>query len=458
MPVCWLSSTGECGEYGDQDKQPPPVIQVAVRVNPASYYWVSRQPTGLDQNLLEVFAEKYGVELEITPVVTARDALSRLESGKAQIAAGSLTATPELTGRFAISPSYYKIRQQVLYRYAPETAVPNLSSLKMRDVEVSPHFAHIQTLARIKRENRDHGNWRLNDALDSHHLIALLNADLIRHTIADSNEVEMYRLFYPYVKVAFTLADEKPVVWFMAKEGNPKITAAVNEFFTVMKSGRKLEQMIDLHYSPGAALTYAEKLTFISHADSRLPRYKQDFVNAAQTHGLDWKLLAAMAYQESHWDKTAVSPTGVKGLMMITLDIAKKYKVDRNNPHASIIAGTDHLMDTRNRIDWGVEEPDRTWMALAAYNLGLGHLRDAVDLTRERGGNPALWLDIATSLDLLQQKKWYKKSKHGKPRGGNGVLYVHNVRAYQKLLVWLEEEISTEPPEANKLKTYTPPR
>ena len=161
------------------------------------------------------------------------------------------------------------------------------------------------------------------------------------------------------------------------------------------------------------------------------------FKQAADKYELDWKLLAAIGYQESHWDPEAVSPTGVKGLMMLTQVTADSMGVDnREDPKQSIPAGARYFKRLHKRLK-SIQEPDRTWFALAAYNVGYGHLLDARRIVRRQGGNPDRWVDIKEALPLLAQRKWFSQVPHGYARGWEPVQYVSNVRNYLGTLNWL---------------------
>ena len=180
---------------------------------------------------------------------------------------------------------------------------------------------------------------------------------------------------------------------------------------------------------------------FREHMQSRLPKYLPLFQQAAEEHLIDWRLLAAIGYQESHWLEHATSPTGVKGIMMLTNGTAAQLKVtDRTNPAQSIAGGARYFRQRMAKISSRILEPDRTWMALASYNVGFGHLEDARILTQSRGENPDKWLDVKKNLPLLSEKQWYSRTKYGYARGNEPVRYVENVRSYYDLLVWLTTE------------------
>ncbi len=200
-------------------------------------------------------------------------------------------------------------------------------------------------------------------------------------------------------------------------------------------------------------------LVFRRHVAQRLPRYRAFFEKAAKKYKLDWRLLAAMGYQESHWDPKAISPTGVRGIMMLTLKTASDVGVEnRLKPQSSIMGGAAYFSDIMRRMPSDINEPDRTWMALAAYNVGMGHLEDARIITQKRGKDPHRWFDVKQSLPLLAKRKWYKKTKHGYARGWEPLQYVENIRSYYDILRWLDksQQKKTDAPDALSIVPQVP--
>ena len=192
--------------------------------------------------------------------------------------------------------------------------------------------------------------------------------------------------------------------------------------------------LFDLKYRPrdGADDWAAEQ--FAADVRERLPLYQITFQQAALHNGLDWRLLAAMGYQESTWNPHAISPTGVRGIMMLTMDTADELDVDRDNPAQSIRGGAEYFEQIRERLPPQIHEPDRTFMALAAYNQGIGHLSDARRLAAELGGSPDRWKDVCAALPLLSDARWFSKTRHGYARGNEAVRFVSRVRGYYGML------------------------
>jgi hypothetical protein len=160
--------------------------------------------------------------------------------------------------------------------------------------------------------------------------------------------------------------------------------------------------------------------------------------------GIDWRLIAAIGYQESHWDAAATSPTGVRGLMMLTDETAERLQVkNRLDARDSIIGGARYFALLKEALNPRIAEPDKTYLALAAYNLGLGHLEDARIVAQQHKLNPDKWQDVRQVLGKLAEPETFNTLKHGYARGFEALQLVDNVRNYHDILVRMEPR---EPP------------
>jgi len=204
--------------------------------------------------------------------------------------------------------------------------------------------------------------------------------------------------------------------------------------------------LLERHYGHVSDFDYVGTRTYMRHIEQRLPEYRPHFEEAVADKDIDWRLLAAVAYQESHWNPKAVSPTGVRGMMMLTRTTANDLGVDRRtDPRQSIDGGSRYLKYLLDRIPERIQGRDRLWLALAAYNIGYGHMEDARIITQQRGGDPDKWMDVKESLPLLHKRKWYSKTKNGYARGNEAVRYVENIRSYYDILVWMIERNEPKP-------------
>jgi soluble lytic murein transglycosylase-like protein len=250
---------------------------------------------------------------------------------------------------------------------------------------------------------------------------------------------------------AFDLTQGKSLAWVVDTR-DASLLKRVTAFYSSLRAEGRLAAILDTYYGDSDRFDYIQSRVFLEHIETRLPRYRHWFREAAAEVGVDWRLLAAVGYQESHWDPLATSHTGVRGLMMLTEQTARALKVtDRLDPRGSIFGGARYFKWLRNQIPNRVLEPDRTWFTLAAYNVGVGHLEDARILTQMHGKNPDAWSDVRDHLPLLTQAKWYTRVKRGYARGWEPVRFVENIRGYIDILDWVATDTrpvpATLPPE-----------
>jgi membrane-bound lytic murein transglycosylase MltF len=196
-------------------------------------------------------------------------------------------------------------------------------------------------------------------------------------------------------------------------------------------AGRKLGLIIGSGPTP--------MLMRLQRRPQRLPALRRHFQEAQTLTGIDWRLLAAIGYQESQWDPGAVSPTGVRGVMMLTAETADRMGVDnRLDPRQSIIGGARYLALLKDALPPDIAEPDRTWIALAAYNQGQGHMEDARRIAKARGGDPDSWLDVKQALPLLSRGGYRHVTRYGYARGFEALTFAENIRNYYDILLRLE--------------------
>lgn len=430
------------------------VLRVLTRIDPTTYYKNADVYTGLEHDLVELFAKQLGVKAEFIIPDNFGTILNDIAANKADIAAAGITVTQQRAQKMRFSPSYYQATEQVIYR-SGNPRPKNVSQLTDSIIEITEGTSHVDTLTVLKKKFSTL-NWTVNSELDTNGLMYLVNEGLIDYTVADSNQALLIRRFYPELNIAFDLTKPRQLAWAMSPSADNSLFNEVTHFFERIKKDKTLAQLIEKHYSHADTLNYVDNCTFRQHRKSRLPLYQKHFAAAAKQYQIDWRLLAAIGYQESHWQDNAISPTGVEGIMMLTNDTAELLKIkNRKDPIQSIEGGARYFQQRIKLLDDTIHEPDRTWLALASYNVGMGHIYDAQLLTKQQGGDPNKWLDVKQRLPLLADEKWHSKTKYGFARGNEPVQYVENIRGYYDLLVWLTEENQIKK-QVMEVKTYAP--
>ncbi len=432
------------------------VLVVLTRNSATTYYEGPEGLIGLEHDLVQLFAEELGVQPRFVIPESFDVILPMISRGEAHLAAAGLTVTASRESIVRFGPPYQEITQQLIYRAGSRkpTIIEDTSD---GIFEVIAGSSHEEELLKLKATypNLD---WETQRDLESEELLYLVKEQIIDYTIADSNEVALNRRYYPELKIAFDLTEPQPLAWAFPHSHDSSLYDAATVFFEQIKQDGTLAQLIERYYGYSETLTFVDKRSFRRHVNQRLPQYKHLFMQAAEATELDWRLLAAISYQESHWNPKAISPTGVRGIMMLTQATSKQLGIEnRMDPEASIMGGARYLRMMEEKIPERVPEPDRIWLALAGYNIGFGHLEDARVLTQQDGGDPDKWAEVKTRLPLLSQKKWHKKTKHGYARGREPIDYVDNIRSYYDLLIWFEQEPQEKPKEETFPVNTLPP-
>jgi membrane-bound lytic murein transglycosylase F len=412
-------------------------LRVVTINSPVSYYLGAHGAEGLEFELAEAFAAKLGVGLLMYPVPDAQTMREDLASGRADIAAAQLTADPAWERIGVGADVYERVPQHVVCRRG-KNRVKKLADLERGGrLAVRDASPQERLLERLRDSRGVEVEWMATapasvDPLDD---VKAGHADC---ALVDAREFSFSRHLYPELAIAFSLPEERPAQWIVRRHAGD-LYAAVNDFFRAIDGSGELDAILARASGDRRSFEYEESRKFQEHIASRLPPYRAWFEEAAEQNGIDWRLLAAMGYQESKWDPRAASPDGAVGVMMLVGGTARELGVrDRNDPRESIFAGARYFAGVRSKIPARVPEPDRTWMAVAAYNVGFGHLEDARVLAQARGTNPDLWTDVRAVLPLLQQEKYYSRAKRGYARGWEPVQYVEQVQGFLTMLEWQE--------------------
>lgn len=412
-------------------------LWVASRIGPTTYFQHDNQPAGIEYELIKRFADSLGVKARWVFPADVPSLLQQTEYGVVDMAAAGLTLTPERQRSLRFSEPYQHINEVIVYRRG-DRKPRKPADIKPGYLHLLADSSHEESLNQLKQKHPEL-EWVSHTTLTSDQMLQAVNDGRIHLTTADNHELAAASRVYRYLTTAFGLSEEKALAWAFPPSSDGSLLQAANAFLTQLRNSGELERLLERYYGHAERMNFVDKRDFRRHVRERLPHYRELFQKAAKAIGWDWRLLAAISYQESHWRPKAVSPTGVKGLMMLTRATAKQVGVkDRTNPQQSIDGGARYLQILERKIPQRIQGSDRTWLMLASYNIGFGHLEDARILTQRQGGNPDHWKDVKQRLPLLSKKRYYKTLKRGFARGGEAFNYVENIRNYYDLLIWYE--------------------
>ncbi|MDQ7074995.1 MAG: membrane-bound lytic murein transglycosylase MltF [Gammaproteobacteria bacterium] len=412
---------------------------IVATINSASTYYEGRDGAqGFEYELALAFATFLNVKLKLVTASQFQDLFPMVSQGQVDLAAAGLTVSWTYKTALRFTTPYQEVRNQLIYRSGTPRPknMADLSGKRGAVVKGSYHQLLLETL-QVKQPTLQ---WQNNSSSQEELLNQVWDREL-DFSVVNSNVLRLNQPYYPELRVAFELSRPQKLGWAFRRQTDDSLYNEAQQFFKQVKKSGLITQLQERYYGHIRTFDYVDTRRFMRHIKSRLPKYLTHFKKAAQQNKLDWRLLAAMSYQESHWRPNAVSPTGVKGLMMLTLKTASQMKVEnRLDPEQSIFGGARYFAKQLQRIPDQVLNPDRVWMALASYNIGYGHLKDARRITTMLDEDSRQWVDVKNSLPLLRQRKWYKQVTYGYARGNEALHYVKNIRQYYDILVWITDK------------------
>jgi membrane-bound lytic murein transglycosylase F len=409
-------------------------LRVVTLNAPTSYYLGAQGPQGFEYRLASAFARQLQVRLVIEPLPDEAAMRAALSAGSADLAAAQISPDARWLQAGLATENYDQIPQLVVQGrrklHAHEIGALHLASIVVRDE--SPQLDLLRSIQHS--EVPDLSLVTLNaDQSDPLEVVTDGDAD---YAIVDANEFEFARHLYPDASVAFTLPNPRPLKWIVRTDA-VDLAQAANGFFISAKASGEFARIVLDASAESRGFDYEDAHRFQADIATRLPQLQAMFEEAARATGLDWRLLAAVGYQESKWQTHAASADGALGIMMLTTDAASTVGVkDRSDQWQNILGGAKYLAQVIATIPNRIGEPDRTWLALAAYNVGYGHLEDARVLAQMRGKDPDSWNDVRAQLPLLADEHWYSRVKRGYARGWEPAGFVEQVRQYLAVLEW----------------------
>lgn len=429
--------TGCSGESGAQQNLITPsesgVLKVATRNGSTTYYLDRHQnPAGPEYAMIKDYASARGWGVEWTMFDATSAVIGALENNTVHLAAAGLTHNKLRDEKFTWGGAHTEVTEQLVchrdHRPLPD-AIDNLNNV---EIVLTDDSSYVDTIKAIQADHPD-VQFR-QDSRTSELILTAVAEKHIQCSVADSNIVKIMRRHFPNLAVAMDLTDGRNLGWY-APNKFKSVANDAHEWMNSTEGDAAIGRMENRYYSYISEFDYVDMRALSRSIDKQLPRFIDEFEMAEEKTGMPADLLAALAYQESHWNPNAVSPTGVRGIMMLTQATAEELGVEnRTDAVQAIDGGARYLADRHQRLPDSIPEPDRTYLALASYNIGRGHLLDARELARELGKNPDSWADMREVLPLKADERYYPSTRYGYARGYEPVHYVQRIRNYRDVI------------------------
>lgn len=438
LQMCCLATVALTGCGPSSPPSIPSGSDLVVLLRPGPASWDPRaeeRGNGVDYDLAQMFARAHSLKLKIIAADNPARALAATDATSAMSAGGVYRPDVDSVKNDApliYSSAYYTVQPVVIYN----TDGPRPQAwkdLKGEQVAVLANSSLAETLPNIVSAHPD-VDWQFVDAPSTQALISQVSEGTLTYAIVASNEADAARNVYLGFDTGFAVAKRRDLVWaFLPTQAY--LRDDVDTFLEKLRGDGTLQRMIDRYFSYSQVPRF-DAGVFQDRIKTVLPNYRTLFQHVQETTGVEWRMLAAIAYQESQWDAQATSETGARGLMQLTEDTARQLgAADRLDPHANVIAAARYFRDLKAKLPARIGEPDRTWLALASYNIGVAHLEDARVLAQKQKLNPDSWNAVKKMLPLLALPEYYVDAKYGYARGGMPVAFVDRVRAYYDILI-----------------------
>ena len=401
-------------------------LRMITRNNALTYFIHRGRQVGFEYELINEFADRHNLRLDIVIPESHADLLAYLNEGKGDVVAAAMTITEERGKQAAFTLPYNEVDELVVVR-ADEDSIASLEDLAGRTVHVRASSSFYSTLMALADSIAGLQVVPLPDDLETEDILAGVEEGRYDITLCDSNLLDVELAYGRALKAAFSI---KPTVlgWAVRRD-NPALLAALNQYVQEEKSGLFFNMMKKRYFKNKRTITRAKDSLRVD-LSGRLSPYDELVKKYAQQYGQDWRLITAQMYQESKFDPQATSWVGARGLMQIMPVTGRELGfTDLHDPEENIHAGVKYLSQLANRFDPQIPIEERMRFALAAYNVGYGHVLDARRLARENGWNPDRWFGhVEQAMRLLAKPAYYKRARYGFCRCGQPVHYVGNIQ------------------------------
>jgi membrane-bound lytic murein transglycosylase F len=402
------------------------------RPSPLTYYTSLDGIIGLEYDILTQFCESNNIDLVIIEAESNSKLFSILEKTSIDVAGANLALTEKRQSKYGATKFYDETFIRIIssYRKPKITISKGLSDYKG---VVLKNSSYEKVALNLKQKHN--ANITSVKSKSLFELLQLVMNNSYDYTLADSNIIDIFGAYIPRLRIAQRLSEAHKLVFYVPNKQDDSLILKLNIFIELYKSQDKVAEYKEFLINTLPISKPADTVNFLKNYKNRWPLVKSMIYETAEKYDdISPILLGAISYQESHWNPKAISPTLVKGLMMLTKGVALEQNVtDRFDPLQSLIGGTEHLIKMKETIPDRILEPDKTNFALAAYNIGYGNLEEARVITQRNGKNPDLWDDVKMFLPLLNDLEGNKAD------GKTAVRYVENIHVYQNILQWKEQ-------------------
>jgi len=415
-------------------------LRVLTLNNPVNYFLYRGRMMGFDYEVAKLAARRLDVRLEM--VVAPRHDLifDWLLRGRGDVIASTLTVTPERQDVFRFSRPYLFIEELVV-QAASTTPLTDIRELAGREIHAWRSSSHYQTLVGLMGIIGDFTIVPVPEEMEAEEILSRVATGEYPLAVVDSHILKGELRFRDDVVSVFPLRDPREVpaerhtvvardkaVAFALRPNNPELAEFMDGFVSDIRGTLNYNVARRRYFEDNRRLARVKEHR--ASVSGRLSPYDAIFKRYANQYGLDWRLMVAMAYQESRFDPNAKSWTGAQGVFQLMPLTARELGFEElSEPEVGIHAGVKYVSQLFERIDPSIDLKHRLRFAVAGYNAGWGHVEDARRLADEKGWDPDKWFGhTERAILLLAEPAYYRHARHGYVRGIETMRYVSQIQ------------------------------
>lgn len=417
-------------------------LKALINYSSTSYFIYKGIPLGFEYELLKKYTEHIGVELEVIPIKNMDSVFVKLNRGEADVVAANLTITQQrlIEVNFTLP---IIITKQVLVQRKPD----NWSRMKKKELEKSLVKSPLELAgktvtvregssfySRLKSLNNEIGGQidikTVDGEITMEQLIEMLSNKEINYTVADKNIALVNQWQFPNIDASLTLSLDQKIAW-ATRNNSDSLTLSINNWLNEFQKTKKFKLLYNKYFNNKHLFTTRVKHKYYTLESGHISPYDELIKKHSKKINWDWELLAAMIYQESHFNNKAIGWGGSFGLMQMMPQTGERFGVDTtSSAEENIIAGIKYIKKLNTIWEKSISDTiDRIPFILASYNTGPGHVIDAKNLAEKYSKNPIKWNDVSYFLLHKSEPKYYKDDvvKHGYCKGYIAYDYVNEI-------------------------------
>ncbi len=446
LPVVVLSCTssaekkkvGSSDKYSQQDDlrhiRESGVLRAVVDYNSTNYFVYRGKPMGFKYELLQELSKELGVKLQIVVSNNLAETFDGLINNQYDLVAKSLTVTKRRSQQIDFTVPLMETRQVLVQRAKSQTNdsmyITSALELAGKMVHVQKSTSYYRRLVNLSDEIGADIDIVEDTIYGVEQLVERVAEGEIDYTVCDENVARLNQMYYPNLDVSLKISLPQYIAWGV-RNGSTEWKNYLDKWITKFKKTRKFRRIYYRYFeSPRVAVRMESDYHSIS--GGKISGYDDIVKQVSEEYDWDWRLISAIIYQESRFNKDAGSWAGAYGLMQLMPSTAESLGIDNYKKPKQNIKGGVLLLNWLNDqfLESIPDSTERIKFVLAAYNIGLGHVKDAQRLARKYGKDGTVWENnVDFFLRNKSAEKYYKDPvvRWGYCRGKEAYNYVNNV-------------------------------